>query len=601
MISYAGSAICWITGMSDIVASPPQIKVLLIDDDAVSRRAAARVLAIHGYGCLEAASGSAARAVFEAEPDIAAMLCDIELRGESGTELLGDLAADFPDVTVVMTSAVDDPDLAELGSSLGALGYLIKPFVAKDLVVCLEAALSRHERESGHRNEVRSLEQTLARARVLGTAIGQLEVGSELSEVGAEETVERLSHAVSLRDEETGRHIERMSRFSVVLAEAVGFTGLLPEHLRLATALHDVGKIGVPDVILLKPGPLTPDERVVMQRHPQIGYELLAESSSQLLRVGAGVALAHHEWWDGSGYPLGLRGVDIPEEARIAAVADVFDALTNNRVYRPAMPIHEVVAIMRGLRGRQFEPRLVDAFLDSMEKIGSIREAYPEVEDSEQRIRVLLVDDHTIFVHSLVRLLGARPELKIVGTAGSATEAVVAAVAYRPDVILMDFVLPDGDGIQATEQIKRLSPSVNIIMLTAQDDDRPLERAITAGCSGFVSKADAVDHLFEAIVAAHQGEIVAPQGELVSLLHQLRRNDRGVGTDLTPREYEVLGLIAGGLVNKQIAEKLHLSLNTVRNHSQNILYKLNAHSKLEAVAIAVREGIIEYPSEAETR
>ncbi len=445
-------------------------------------------------------------------------------------------------------------------------------------------------------NAPQALEETIARTRILGGVLEGLEAEPGATLDGDEETIERLSRAVSLRDEETGRHIERMSRYSVVLADAAGFTGLSPDDLRLATALHDVGKIGVPDGILLKPGSLSQDEYAAMQRHAQIGYQLLVGSTSKLVRIAADIALTHHEWWNGAGYPRGLRGTEIREVARIAAVADVFDALTSNRAYRPRLPFDEAIDVMAGLRGQQFEPRLLDAFFGSMNAISSIREAYPDQEDAQERIRVLVVDDHEIFAHSLVRLLGSRPELKVVGTAGSVSQAISAALAYDPDVILMDFELPDGDGPQAVEEIKALMPTVKVIMLTARTDDQSLVRAIAAGCSGFVKKQDAVDSLLEAIVAAHAGETITPSSKLAPLLRQLRATHRGLGSDLTPRELEILGLVAAGLVNKEIAQRLGLRLNTVRNHVQNVLSKLQAHSKLEAVATAVREGVMAYPS-----
>jgi putative two-component system response regulator len=574
------------------------VKVLLVDDDETFRRTTARTLAGHGYVCVQAANSAQARVVLDTEQDVAAALCDVKMPGKSGLELLRELTADFPELAVVMTTAVDDPRIADVAFEFGAFGYVIKPFDTNELLVSLASALKRRDLEAAQRGVVRAMEQTIARTRILGGVLEGLDGEPDVSAHGDEEMIERLSRAVSLRDEETGRHIERMSRYSVLLAEAVGFTGLSLEDLRLATALHDVGKIGVPDGILLKPGSLSRDEYASMQRHAQIGYQLLAGSTSELLRTAAEIALTHHEWWDGNGYPRGLQGTEIPEEARIAAVADVFDALTSNRVYRPGMPFDDAIAIMEGLRGRQFEPRLLDAFFGQLDEITSIREAYPDQEDAQKRIRILVVDDHEIFAHSLVRLLDSRSELKVVGTAGNVAQAVAAALAYQPDVILMDFELPDGDGPQATQQIKALIPEVKVIMLTAHTDEQSLVRAVAAGCSGFVKKEDAVDSLLEAIIAAHEGETITPPRDLAPLLRQLRPTHRGLGSDLTPRELEILGLVASGLINKQIAQRLGVRLNTVRNHVQNILYRLHAHSKLEAVANAVREGIISYPTEA---
>ena len=241
-----------------------------------------------------------------------------------------------------------------------------------------------------------------------------------------------------------------MSRVSAVLAEAVGFDDCSPEEFRRAAALHDVGKVMVPDAILLKPGKLTAEEHREMQRHTRIGYQLLAASTAPLMRVAASIALGHHEWWDGRGYPRGLRGEDIPLEAGIVAVADVFDALTSHRVYRPALPGDDAFAAMSELRGRQFEPRLLDAFGGLLDETEVIRTAYPDRAE-ERRIRVLVVDDDEIFVQRLRALLDAEPSTTVVGTAATAAEAEQVAKACEPDIVLIDLDLLDGGGARLTE------------------------------------------------------------------------------------------------------------------------------------------------------
>ena len=571
------------------------MRVLVIDADEVVRASAASALTENGYSCAEASSATEARAVLAGEGDVAAVLCDIAIPGESDAGLVGELVAHFPELAVVATTAADDPTVLASAFASGASGYLAKPFATTELLASLTGALSRRELEAPLHRQVRGLERAVTRTRMLEGVIARLEEPSA-THSRVEDTIERLSRAVSLRDEETGRHLQRMSRYAVVLAEALGFTGMPQEDLQLAAALHDVGKIGVPDGILLKPGGLTGDEYTAMQRHAHVGYQLLSGSPEGLLQHAAGIAHAHHEWWDGSGYPRGLRGTEIPEEARIVAVADVFDALTSNRVYRPAMVVDEALAIMRDLRGRQFEPRIFDALLESMDQVAAIRAEFPDEGEVADRIRVLVIDDHEIFVQSLVRLLGNRPELKVVGTAGTLAHGVAAVLAYDPDVVLLDFHLPDGDGPVAAARIKALQPSTKVVMLTARTDDQALVEAIAAGCSGFVRKEDTVEALYEAIIAAFEDEPTVSARDLARLLPRLPPTGGNHGAKLTPRELEVLGLIVAGLPNKDIAQELGLQLNTVRNHVQSVLYKLQAHSKLEAVATAVRANIIAYPS-----
>ncbi len=192
---------------------------------------------------------------------------------------------------------------------------------------------------------------------------------SEL-EIAQAETVQRLSMAVEFRDEDTGAHIERIGRFSVLLAEHIGMEPEFCERLKHAAPLHDVGKVAIPDAILLKPGPLTPEERAIVETHAEEGHRLVRGSSSSILDMAATIALSHQEKWDGSGYPRGLKGETIPIEGRIVAVADVFDALTSDRVYRKAFSVDEAVQMMREQRGRHFDPVLLDAFMEVLGRSG---------------------------------------------------------------------------------------------------------------------------------------------------------------------------------------------------------------------------------------
>jgi two-component system, NarL family, response regulator DevR len=210
-------------------------------------------------------------------------------------------------------------------------------------------------------------------------------------------------------------------------------------------------------------------------------------------------------------------------------------------------------------------------------------------------IRVLVVDDHLMFAQAIVKALSDESDVEVLGIAGTAAEAKLAVDATPPDIVLMDYDLPDGTGASTTEAIRATHPDTRVVMVTSFDDEQVLIDAIEAGCAGFVTKHKAIDEVVAAVRAAYAGEALISPSMLARLLPRLNRSYRGIGTDLTPREKEVLDLVSQGLSNQAIAGRLVISTHTVRNHVQNMLTKLHAHSKLEAVANAVREGIIRYP------
>ncbi len=252
--------------------------------------------------------------------------------------------------------------LLTVAAVVGALLAGASLAVAGCLVVLACAAIALGWR-FGERGRVALEDEIEHRTTELKRALSELEIAQA-------ETVQRLSMAVEFRDEDTGAHIERIGRFSVLLAEHIGMDADFCERLRHAAPLHDVGKVAIPDAILLKPGPLTPEERAIVETHAEEGHRLVRGSSSSILDMAATIALSHQEKWDGSGYPRGLKGEAIPIEGRIVAVADVFDALTSDRVYRKAFTIEEGVQMMREQRGRHFDPVLLDAFMEVLGQTG---------------------------------------------------------------------------------------------------------------------------------------------------------------------------------------------------------------------------------------
>ncbi len=260
---------------------------------------------------------------------------------------------------IVVVTIVEDRSIRYEALEAGATDFLNRPF---DHYECQARCrnlllLHRYQQEAMHRAE--SLEQQIAFA-------------TQQVKRREHETLFCLAKAGEFRDEGTGNHIQRMARYSVAVAEALELSARTLDLLEYASPMHDIGKIGIPDAILLKPGRLTPEELEVMKKHTTIGHDILAKSSSPYLQMAASIALSHHERWDGSGYPHGLTGERIPVESRIVAIADTFDALTTDRPYKEAWPLERSFDYIRENAGRQFDPACVEAFFDASGRIESI-------------------------------------------------------------------------------------------------------------------------------------------------------------------------------------------------------------------------------------
>lgn len=228
--------------------------------------------------------------------------------------------------------------------------------------------------------EERVLTLQIARENRLAQEWLDAEVKRRTSQIRAreEEIAVRLTMATGVRDHETGAHIRRIGRLAELLATDLGWGADDIDDIRVAATMHDIGKIGIPDDILLKPARLSPGERMIMQRHTEFGARILESQEIPLLRVAQGIALSHHEAWDGSGYPRGLREAEIPEAARIVTVVDVFDAMTHARPYKPALSEEETIRFLDEGRGTLFDPELVGIFLDQMPEVRRIQQSLPD-------------------------------------------------------------------------------------------------------------------------------------------------------------------------------------------------------------------------------
>lgn len=299
------------------------------------------------------------------------IILDIQMPGMSGIKILQQLQKVVKSsfLPVVVLTAHGDPKIRKQVLGLGAKDFITKPFEHWEILLRIQNALHA---SLYHKQQV-SLKDLLE---------GEIEKRTKEILETQFEIVHRLAVAGEMRDNETGAHVQRMSHICSLLSRKRGLGSEFSKLMLYASAMHDVGKIGIPDSILLKSKRLSPEERLVMQQHPEIGARIIGNHSAKLIALAREIAFYHHEKWDGSGYPQGLSGNQIPVSARIAAISDVFDALTSERPYKHAWPMEAVLETIQAESGKHFEPVMVELFLENLPEIIEIKDRYLDHEFS---------------------------------------------------------------------------------------------------------------------------------------------------------------------------------------------------------------------------
>ncbi|MEW6350660.1 MAG: HD domain-containing phosphohydrolase [Thermodesulfobacteriota bacterium] len=368
-------------------------RILVVDDEEPNRELLEALLASLGYRTQMARDGAEALAKLDRGVDL--VLLDVMMPDVDGFEVMRRIRAheQYGDVPVVMVTALTSREDRLRAVVAGANDFVTKPIDRVELQVRVASLLRMKDAQDQvkrHKDELEVLVQN--RTAALRKALSKMAEARRRTHEAHLDTIYRLAIAAECKDGDTGAHILRVRRFTALLAGELQLPEEEVEMVSHAAAMHDVGKIGIPDSILRKPGSLDPEEWHVMKRHTTIGGQILSGSSSELLRMGEIIAVSHHEKWDGSGYPHGLKGDRIPLWGRMCAVADVFDALVSDRVYRKRLTNEEAFQILRQNRGTHLDPELVGLFLDHEDEVNTIRQEHSDTSvavDPECRLAVI--------------------------------------------------------------------------------------------------------------------------------------------------------------------------------------------------------------------
>lgn len=337
-------------------------RVLVVDDDESMVRLITKMLEREGYGHIRGVSNPAevVSAYLEFKPNV--VVLDLIIPGVKGNELIQQLMQAETEgyAPILVLTGVDEPDQKVEALKAGARDYLVKPFLSYEFLARVRNMLEIHQ-----------LYLSAEQKRALLQKEVQAQAGQIL--LAHHDTLHRLGLACEFRDDDTGNHARRLGDYAAVVAAGLGLDEDECHLLRQATPMHDIGKVGIPDAILLKPGKLTPEEFQVIKTHTTIGANILSGSRAAVLQAAEEVALTHHEKWNGQGYPRRLSGTEIPLFGRIVAVRDVFDALLSERPYKRAWSVEDAVAELERSKGGHFDPQVVDAFMAVLPRLLEIR------------------------------------------------------------------------------------------------------------------------------------------------------------------------------------------------------------------------------------
>ncbi|MBT4090985.1 HD domain-containing phosphohydrolase [Desulfobacula sp.] len=351
--------------------------ILVVDDEDRNRRLLEALLVPLGYHVILASDGEEAlQKVQGIPPDI--ILLDIMMPGLNGFEVAKRLKENEETkiIPIVMVTSLQDIGSRIRALEAGADDFLTKPVDLSELKARVRSSLQVKAYHDHMRNYQKELEAEVEKRTE------ELKQALETAKIASLDTIHRLSCASEYKDEDTGAHINRMSNYSSVVAHQMGLTRDEVDTILYAAPMHDAGKIGIPDKVLLKPGKLDPGEWEIMKQHTTIGGKILSNSDSEFIKLAEVIALTHHEKWDGSGYPRGLKGAAIPLAGRITAIADVFDALMSKRPYKEPFSLEKSFAIIREGQGSHFDPEVVEAFFAVEKEILLIKETFRDKEPS---------------------------------------------------------------------------------------------------------------------------------------------------------------------------------------------------------------------------